>query len=184
LPAPSPSEDAPPRRIAIEAFGRAAVVALPGDLDQLDDDHLAEAIDHAIRCGHHHLVLDFTETTYLDSRSYRAIIHALGALHRCQNSAVVLAGARGLAERLLRVLEADLVFTVFATRGDALRALRDPSRPPNDGWRTIPPPGLVPPGRERTVEPEPTPSSFAARPQLDHEARVLATRRWCAPIPS
>jgi hypothetical protein len=52
---------------------------------------------------------------------------------------------------MLAAVEADLLFTLYPARGAALAALRDPSRPPNDGWRTIPPPRLVPP-REREAE--------------------------------
>jgi anti-anti-sigma factor len=157
--------------ITIEVFGRVAVVVLPGDLDWHDEDHLTEVIDYAIRCGHHHLVLDFTAATYLSAHAYGVVVHALGALHRLPHSAVVLAGADGPVKRLLQVLEADLMFTVFLTRGDALRALRDPSRPPNDGWRTIPPPSLVPPRPERAVEPEPTLTWFAARSDVEREPR-------------
>jgi hypothetical protein len=34
---------------------------------------------------------------------------------------------------------------MFPTRAAALRTLRDPSRPPNAGWRTIALPSLIPP---------------------------------------
>ncbi len=151
MPAPSPFENPPERSITIEVFGRSAVVVLRGDLDRQEDDDLAEAVAYAVRCGHHRLVLDFTTTTFLDCGSYRGILRGLGGLEKITSAAVVIAGAGAAVERMLYVLEADLLFTLFPARGTALAALRDPSRPPNDGWRTIPPPRLVPP-RERPVE--------------------------------
>jgi anti-anti-sigma factor len=161
LPAPSLFELSPERPVSIEVFGRSVVICLPGDLDNQDDGHLAEVIDYAIRCGHHRLVLDLTAATHLDCSSYRSILRGLQGLQQVRQSAVVVAGASGPVRRMLHVLEADLIFTEYPSRGAALAALRDPSRPPNDGWRTIAPPALVPP-RVRAIEPEPAPDWLPA----------------------
>jgi len=152
LPAPSPFELPPERPATIEVFGRVGVIVLRGDLDRYEDDDLAEIVEYAVRCGHHHLVLDMTATTFLDCHSYRGILRGLAGLKRIANSAVVIAGASTPVQHMLAAVEADLLFTLYPARGAALGALRDPSRPPNDGWRTIPPPQLVPP-RERAAEP-------------------------------
>ena len=144
-PAPSPPFASPTARpVTIEVFGRTAVVALPGDLDQQPDGELARSIDYAIRCGHQHLVLDFTQATFLDCRSFRILLRAVARLDH-PNSAVVLAGAQGVVLRTLDVLQGDLLFTTFPSRADALRALRDPSREMNEGWRTLGPPELLAP---------------------------------------
>jgi anti-anti-sigma factor len=151
LSAPSPFEHSPERPITIEVFGRVGMIVLRGDLDRYGDDDLAEAVEYAVRCGHHHLVLDLTATTFLDCHSYRGIVRGLAGLKKISNAAVVIAGASTPVQHMLSAVEADLLFTLFPSRGAALAALRDPSRPPNDGWRTIPPPTLVAP-RERPVE--------------------------------
>ncbi len=144
----------PERPITIEVFGRVAMIVLRGDLDRYADNNLAEAVEYAVRCGHHHLVLDLTATTFFDCHSYRGIVRGLAGLKPITNASVVIAGASAPVQHMLSAVEADLLFTLFPSRGAALAALRDPSRPPNDGWRTIRPPALVPP-RERPAEPEP-----------------------------
>ncbi len=158
MPAPSPFEIPPDRPITIEVFGRVAAVVLRGDLGRYDDEYLANTVDYAVRCGHHHLVLDLTATTSIDGHAYHAIVQGLSGLTRISNAAVVIAGASTPVQHMLAGLEADRLFTLHPARGAALGALRDPSRPPNDGWRTIPPPPLVPP-REREAEHAPAPAA-------------------------
>ena len=166
MPAPSPFEIPPERPITIEVFGRVAVIVLRGDLDRYEDEELAEAVGYAVRCGHHHLVLELTATTFLDCHSYRGILRGLTGLKQITNAAVVIAGASTPVQHMLAAVEADLLFTMFPARGIALATLRDPSRPPSDGWRTIPPPTLVPP-RERSVDREPAPGWVESTPSIE-----------------
>jgi anti-anti-sigma regulatory factor len=167
LPAPSPFEFPPDRPVTIEVFGRVAVVVLRGDLERYEDDYLAETVDHAVRCGHHHLVLDLTATTLVDRDSYRAIVRGLSGLKRIANAAVVMAGASTPMQHMLRAVEADLLFTLYPARGAALAALRDPSRPPNDGWRTIPPPPLDTPIERQPDQVVPTPDWLEPAPSTE-----------------
>ena len=135
MPAPSSFPSPPPRPLTIEVFGRAAVVALPGDLRHHADDGLVRTLQYAVACGHQHLVLDFTPATSVDRRSFAILVDALTRLELHPHGAVVLAGAGAIGD-LLDVRDGDLLFTSFPSRGDALRALRDPSRRMQDGWRT------------------------------------------------
>ena len=128
--------------MTIEVFGRVAVIALPGELQRHADHDLARTIEYAVACGHQHLVLDFTPATSLDDRSFGVLVRTLPHLELHPRGAVVVAGARGEVGRLLDGLAGDLMFTSFASRADALRALRDPSRRMHDGWRTATPPEL------------------------------------------
>jgi anti-anti-sigma factor len=112
-----------------------AAVVIKGELDLDTAPLLAAELERQITDGHRHLVIDLTDTVFLDSTSLGTLVRAIQPLHDEPDAAVVLAGAGGVVARALLTSGIGQLFTMFETRREADRAVIGSGL--CDGWRAV-----------------------------------------------
>jgi anti-sigma B factor antagonist len=119
--------DGAPGVVTVEPFDEhGAVVVVEGDLDVAVAPQFREAVGHAIDTGHHHLVIDLTGATFIDSAALGTLLRAIAPLRTNPAAAVVLAGAHGVVERSLEVSGVGAMFTLFDTCDAGVAAVTNP----------------------------------------------------------
>jgi anti-sigma B factor antagonist len=98
------------------------IVAVAGEIDLFTAPDLKAKISDAIAAGCRELVIDLTETTFLDSTALGVLIGALKRL-REQEGVLVLVNERASIARTLEITGLDRIFTVVSDREAALAAL-------------------------------------------------------------
>lgn len=109
----------PPKIERVPAPAGAALLVLAGELDLATAGRFRDLADAAIGDGVQKLVLDMSETTFLDSTMLRELLRTNTALQG-QGGKVVLVGAQAAVERLLELTGTAELFGQAATRADAL----------------------------------------------------------------
>jgi anti-sigma B factor antagonist len=115
----------PRRELRIERPNGAAVVALLGEHDEFTALRLRETLDTLLD-EPTPVVVDFGEATFVDSTTVATLI---GARRRAEKAGVELklavpASAGPHVLRLFETTHLDAVFSIYATRAAALKALR------------------------------------------------------------
>lgn len=105
--------------------GDIAVLDVGGELDLYTSPKLKSAIDDLVSQGHSRLLINLTETTYLDSTALSILSAALKHV-RDRNTAgnVGLIYTRPQIERMFSITGLNEVFPVFKTESEALEAAR------------------------------------------------------------
>jgi anti-sigma B factor antagonist len=98
------------------------VVAVAGELDLFTVPELKSALRHALTSGHTRLVVDLTETSFLDSTAVAVLI---GAVRRLQSRDRVLtiANADPHLVKTFETMGLTELFTIHPTRHQAVQAL-------------------------------------------------------------
>jgi anti-sigma B factor antagonist len=109
----------PPRIERVPAPAGTAVLVLAGELDLATAGRFRDLADSAIGEGVQKLVLDMSETTFLDSTMLRELLRTNTALQG-NGGKVVLVGAQAAVDRLLELTGTAELFGQAATRADAL----------------------------------------------------------------
>jgi anti-anti-sigma factor len=120
--------------VTIEPFERAgAFVVVYGALDVGAAGLLSDAVRSAIEADYTQLVVDLNGATVFDSGAFRVLVESVAPLGEIDDSAVVIVSGGGCVQRLLDLVEADLLFPCYADRDTARRSLRLP--PSTTEWR-------------------------------------------------
>jgi anti-sigma B factor antagonist len=98
------------------------LIAVSGEIDLFTAPDLKAKITDAIAAGCRELIIDLTETTFLDSTALGVLIGALKRL-REQDGVLVLVNERASIARTLEITGLDKIFTVVGDREAALAAL-------------------------------------------------------------
>ena len=100
----------------------APCVALRGELDVAEAPALEQALDAAIADSAGAFLIDACELEFLDSSGIRALLRARALLGR-EDRTLALICPPGAVRRALDVVGVSDLFTIYATRRDAARAL-------------------------------------------------------------
>ena len=100
------------------------VVHPRGELDIATVDQLDRMLREVPESSH--LVVDLAEVTFVDSVTLSRLVRA-ARLHETAGSAVVLAGAAGIVQRVLSITQLDVVLRCTATVREA-EAMLGPRR--------------------------------------------------------
>lgn len=102
------------------------VVTVQGELDLSNASGLARQVETAVRAGRNCVVIDLTNITHMDSTGLAAMIeaHHLTQARRGRLALVVQAEA---VRRTIEVRGLDRLFTILATREEAVDAVCDPA---------------------------------------------------------
>ena len=102
-----------------EAPPRVTVIALAGELDMAAAPEVRAAVDRAVAAERVALVLDLSETTFLDSSMLKELLRGDAEL-RARGSVLVIAAVGQVPRRLLELTRAWDLLQVAATVEDAL----------------------------------------------------------------
>lgn len=107
----------------IESENNVHVVVPSGRLDAAGARPLEEELRNQLALGHARLVLDLSETRYINSNGLRALLRARKDAEQ-QNGALKLCN---LTPRLIEIFEMagfDQVFQFYPTRAEAIKAFK------------------------------------------------------------
>lgn len=101
--------------------GDRLVVQVTGEVDVSTAPRLRDELSQAIADGHHELVVDLSDVSFLDSTGLGVLVGRLKAL-RLQEGDMLLVTQQDRILRNFRITGLDKVFRIFATVDEALQA--------------------------------------------------------------
>jgi anti-sigma B factor antagonist len=104
------------------------VVAVRGEIDLFTAPELKQKLTDAIESGKSRIVVDLTETTFLDSTALGVLIGAVKRL-RSRDGALVIVNVDQNIAKTFEITGLDQIFTILGTREDAIAALDDAASP-------------------------------------------------------
>ena len=104
------------------------VVAVRGEIDLFTAPELKQKLTDAIEGGKSRIVVDLTDTTFLDSTALGVLIGAVKRL-RSREGALVIVNVDQNIAKTFEITGLDQIFTILSTRDDAIAALDDAASP-------------------------------------------------------
>jgi len=104
------------------------VVAVRGEIDLFTAPELKQKLTDAIESGKNRIVVDLSDTTFLDSTALGVLIGAVKRL-RSREGALVIVNVDQNIAKTFEITGLDQIFTILSTRGDAIAALDDAASP-------------------------------------------------------
>ena len=104
------------------------VVAVQGEIDLFTAPELKKTLADAIENGATHVVVDLSETSFLDSTALGVLIGAVKRLRSRDGQLVIVNTDQNIA-KTFEITGLDQIFTILATRDDAIAALDDAASP-------------------------------------------------------
>jgi anti-sigma B factor antagonist len=104
------------------------VVAVRGEIDLFTAPELKQKLTDAIEGGKSRIVVDLTETSFLDSTALGVLIGAVKRL-RSRDGALVIVNVDQNIAKTFEITGLDQIFTIVGTRDDAVAALDQASSP-------------------------------------------------------
>ncbi|GLW07185.1 hypothetical protein Misp01_23150 [Microtetraspora sp. NBRC 13810] len=98
------------------------VLALAGNLDYTNAEQLRAELAGRLRPEHRHLVLDFTELSFLDSTGVRIVLAVRNDVLR-RGGVIALVALNARIARVFQITGLIRAFAVYPTREEALAAL-------------------------------------------------------------
>ena len=98
------------------------VVAVRGEIDLFTAPELKQKLTDAIEGGKSRIVVDLTQTTFLDSTALGVLIGAVKRL-RTREGALVIVNVDQNIAKTFEITGLDQIFTILTTRQDAIEAL-------------------------------------------------------------
>jgi anti-sigma B factor antagonist len=104
------------------------VVAVSGEIDLFTAPELKSAIGEALEAGHSRIVVDLSNTTFLDSTALGVLIGAVKRL-RSRDGALTIVNTDPNIAKTFEITGLDQIFTIRPTRDEAVAALDTDSTP-------------------------------------------------------
>lgn len=99
--------------VSIKSFKHCQLVSITGRVDSSTAPKLTETFDALHRDGHYKLVLDLTETEYMSSAGFRAILAAQKDSRKYNRGEVVLAMVPQLIHEALELTGMAVLFRTY-----------------------------------------------------------------------
>ena len=100
------------------------VVAVRGEIDLFTAPELKQVLTEAIEQGRRRVVVDLTETTFLDSTALGVLIGAVKRLRSNEGSLAIVNVDRNI-QKTFEITGLDQIFALLPSREEALRAVDD-----------------------------------------------------------
>lgn len=110
--------------VAIDQTNPIVLITATGELDAASVSRLDSAIDESVRTSEHHVVLDATAVTFVDSTGITALVSGLRRLNRARRRLALACPPDGPLGRALQLTGLDHTFELHATTDGAISALR------------------------------------------------------------
>ena len=104
------------------------VIAVRGEIDLFTAPELKQKLTDAIESGKNRIVVDLSDTTFLDSTALGVLIGAVKRL-RSREGALVIVNVDQNIAKTFEITGLDQIFTILSTRDDAIAALDDAASP-------------------------------------------------------
>jgi anti-sigma B factor antagonist len=104
------------------------VVAVRGEIDLFTAPELKQKLTDAIEAGKSRIVVDLSDTSFLDSTALGVLIGAVKRL-RSREGALVIVNVDQNIAKTFEITGLDQIFTILSTRDDAIAALDDAASP-------------------------------------------------------
>lgn len=101
------------------------VVAVAGEVDIFTAPELKRSIGNAIDDGAREIIVDLTDTRFLDSTALGVLIGAVKRL-RPLDGQLVIVNTEPSTAKTFEITGLDQIFTIVGTRDDALATLAEP----------------------------------------------------------
>ena len=101
------------------------VLAVRGEIDLFTAPELKQVIAESIESGRVRIVIDLTDTTFLDSTALGVLIGAVKRL-RSRDGALAIVNTHENISKTFEITGLDQIFTIVATREEAIDAV-DPA---------------------------------------------------------
>jgi anti-sigma B factor antagonist len=98
------------------------VVAVAGEIDLFTAPELKAVLSEAVEAGRTRIVVDLTETTFLDSTALGVLIGAVKRL-RSRDGVLTIVNTDANIAKTFEITGLDQIFTIRPTRDEAIRAL-------------------------------------------------------------
>jgi anti-sigma B factor antagonist len=98
------------------------VVAVRGEIDLFTAPELKQKLTDAIEGGKSRIVVDLTDTTFLDSTALGVLIGAVKRLRSREGALVIVNTDQNIA-KTFEITGLDQIFTILSTREEAVSAL-------------------------------------------------------------
>ena len=95
------------------------IVAVTGEIDLFTAPEFKQSVSAPIDAGRRHVIVDLTETTFIDSSSLGVLIGAHRRLRRLGGSLVIVCSNDAIA-KTFRITGLDSVFTIVKRLDEAL----------------------------------------------------------------
>lgn len=100
------------------------LVSVTGRLDQNATPALEETLNELLGAGHHRLIVDLSEATYINSGGLRCLVAAWRKA-RQQGGDVFLCGLRARVNEVFSMVGFDKVFSIYPTQREAAAAWQE-----------------------------------------------------------
>ncbi len=107
-----------------ELTAGAWLVGISGRLDQTQTPDLEEQLDNLLQEGHHRIVVDMSEVTYINSGGLRCLVTAWRKAKK-EGGNVVLTGLKERVNEVFSMVGFDKVFDVYPTPAAAEAAWQE-----------------------------------------------------------
>src|SRR5688572_26716722 len=109
--------------INVEHIQAVTAVGVQGRIDSTNADALKDRLAQLIEAGTARLAFDFQDVIYISSSGFRVLLITARSAQRA-GGRMVLCGLSKEIERLFDIAAFTALFTIFATRDEAVNALR------------------------------------------------------------
>jgi len=106
--------------------GERHVLAVRGEIDLFTAPELKQVLAESIEAGRARIVVDLTDTTFLDSTALGVLIGAVKRL-RSRDGALAIVNVDENIAKTFEITGLDQIFTIVSTREEAVDAV-DPAR--------------------------------------------------------
>jgi anti-sigma B factor antagonist len=104
------------------------VVAVRGEIDLFTAPELKQRLTEAIEAGRNQIVVDLSQTTFLDSTALGVLIGAVKRL-RSDHGQLVLVNVDPNIAKTFEITGLEQIFTIVGTRDEAIAALAEKAQP-------------------------------------------------------
>jgi anti-sigma B factor antagonist len=116
--------------IKTEELGDGAyVISLAGEVDLYTAPEFKQQLLDAISQGARNVVVDFSDTTFIDSTTLGVLVGGVKRLRTNDGQLSLVCSDRNIT-KIFEITGLDRVFTIYPTRNEALEQLSSSSRPP------------------------------------------------------
>ncbi|MBA2476137.1 MAG: STAS domain-containing protein [Actinobacteria bacterium] len=101
------------------------VIALTGEVDLYTAPELKQQLLEVVSGGARHVIVDFTDTTFIDSTTLGVLVGGVKRLRSNDGELALVCSDRNIT-KIFEITGLDRVFTIFATRDEAVAQLDAP----------------------------------------------------------
>jgi anti-sigma B factor antagonist len=106
----------------------AYVVSLAGEVDLYTVPEFKQQLLDVIDQGGRHVIVDFTDTTFIDSTTLGVLVGGVKRLRQNDGDLTLVCGDRNIT-KIFEITGLDRVFPIYETRAAALSELESASQP-------------------------------------------------------